>query len=179
MSEQFKLQIAEAQQSYLTKYNINSNLLQSAKYIFVSHNTPFLNYFSQTATLPGVSTNPVLAPTPYSETWRHGDKMDFQELTITALIDEDLRVFEETYNWLKGLTYPHNGSEYEKQKRSGLYADMDLLFLTNSATDNLSIRFTNCHPIALGSLTMSSMDSPVSVITCDFTFRYDTFEIRR
>lgn len=171
--------IQQAKETYLQKYDINANRLESANFLLVTHNNPFMNFFCQTIVIPSVTTNAVLVPTPYSETWRHGDKAVYEPLNVSILIDEDLRVWEEAYNWIKGLTYPHDSEEYRQQVKHGLYSDMSIIFLKNSKNPNLMLRIYNCHPIFIGPINMSVSDDPNAIMQTDLTFQYDTFRFIR
>ena len=93
----------------------NTSLLQATKYTFIIPDMPFLKYFCQTISLPTVSTSEVAVPTPFSTTYRHGDKLVYEGLTLTALVDEDLRIWEESYKWIRGLTRPAEYKEYLRQ----------------------------------------------------------------
>ena len=102
-------------ESFASNTPDNTSLLQLAKFTFIIPDKPYLKYFCQNISLPSISTNPVEVATPFSNTFRHGDKMVFEPFTITALIDEDLRVWEETYKWLVSLTRPENWDQYAKK----------------------------------------------------------------
>jgi len=157
----------------------NTNNLQTNKFTFVAPGMPYGTYFCQTVNFPGVNTSEVMVPTPFSETYRHGDKLQYDPLTITFLIDEDMRAWEESYNWLKGITFPHNGREYVQQRKKGIYIDCTLTINRNSNTPNLRVLFKNCHPTSLGPITFTATDDANMVPTADLTLRYDTFEFQR
>lgn len=105
--------------------------------------------------------------------------MQFEELAVTFLVDEDLRVYEEVFNWLKGITFPHQFKEYKEQKDKGIYADCSVLFLKNSYESNLSFRFHNMFPTSIGPINFTSGTDGSQVLTTDITFSYDTFRIVR
>jgi hypothetical protein len=161
----------------------NTSILQSTKFTFIIPDKPFLKYFCQTVQLPSVSTNEILVPTPFSNTYRHGEKLNFEALTITALIDEDLRVWQETYNWLKSLTRPTSFEEYPKRGpkdiKAPIYFDGYLTLNTNSNNPNIRVKFHNCHPTSIGMINFDTKVDADVIPTADFTFRYDIFEIER
>lgn len=161
----------------------NTSLLQTTKYTFIIPDMPFLKYFCQTVTLPGVSTSEVAVPTPFSATYRHGDKLAYEALTLTALIDEDLRIWEESYKWLQGLTRPKEYEEYLRKTISkpatNLYFDGYLTVNTNANNPNMRIKFLNCHPTNLSGINFDTKVDADTIPTCDITFRYDRFEIER
>lgn len=167
-------------QSVLTQIPENTSFLQKTKFTFVIPELPFARYFCQSVNLPGVSTTEINIPTPFSDTYRHGDKLQYEALAMTILIDEDLRVWEETYNWLKSLTFPHRYSEYVKNSRNKEpYYDGVLTINTNANIPNMRIKFTHIHPVSLSGIDFSAATSADETPTCTVSFRYDTFIIER
>lgn len=176
-----------SKESLLTKIPDNISLLQTTQYIMTFPKMPFLKYFLSSAILPGVSTNAVMVPTGQGPTWRHGDTLNYDPLTVTCIADEDLKTWEETYNWLKGLTTPHNFNEYllnhninkSDFPRGALYSDAILTFTTNANNPNFRIHFKDCHPTYLGMIPLNNSDSGDNSANFDITFQYDTFNIER
>jgi hypothetical protein len=144
-------------------------------------NLPFLRFFCQTVEIPSVSTNGVEVVTPFISTYRHGVQMKFEELTVNAIIDEEMKVWEETYNWIRALTRPTDFAEYVKNitKNGKVYHDAILTINTNANIPNLRIIFKDCHPIALGSVRFNTAENADTILTADITFRYDYFELER
>lgn len=169
------------QESTLTRIPENTSFLQTTKYTFVIPELPFARYFCQTVTLPGVSTSPVEQPNLYAAIYRHGDTLRYEEFSLICLIDEDLQIWEETYNWLVSLTSPQRFTQYGKRKGRPFekYYDGVLTINTNANIPNMRIKFTNVHPIALGGITFNTADSAENTPTCDIAFRYDWLEIER
>ena len=158
----------------------NLSFLQTTKYSFIIPDLPYARYFCQTVNLPGASTSEVSIETPFSTTYRHGDKLQFEQLVMTAIIDEDLRVWEESFKWLVSLTYPHQFPEYVKNLKNKVpYYDGILTLNTNANLPNMRIKFFNCHPVSIGGIQFNTSDSADTTPTFDITFRYDTFEIER
>lgn len=173
------LSIAEIRQNFINKYNFNTNLLEGTKYIFVSHNIPNLNFFATSITLPSVSVPEATQHTPLSTIYRAGDKMEYEPIRATFLVDEDHRVWEDIYNWMKGYSYPHTQDEYKQQLKRGVYHDFSVLVLKNSYESNFSYRFHNAFPTFLGTIEMSTTKFADDVLQTDVILRYDTFEIIR
>ena len=131
--------------------------------------------------VPGISTSGVEVPSPFSSTYRHGDKLVFDNFSVNAIIDEELRVWEETYNWLKALTAPTKFNEYAKyyNEKAELYHDAILTINTNSNLPNVRFKFKNIHPVTLGGINFNTADNAETIPTADVTFRYDYYEIDR
>jgi hypothetical protein len=159
----------------------NTNFLQTNKYTMVFPTLPFLRYFSQTATIPAVSTAGIPVPTPFTDIYRHGTQMKFEDFTINAIVDEDLRVWEETFHWIQSLTRPQNYRQYIRNVAGNgvVYHDAILTVNTNSNNPNLRFKFFNCHPTNIGAIAFNTTDTADTIPTVDITFRYDYYELDR
>lgn len=169
-------------QSLLTKIPDNQNLLQTTKFTFSFPTLPFLRFFCQSVSIPGVSTSAVQVPSPFSEMYRHGDKLVYDDFAVTVILDEDLRVWEESYNWLVSLTFPNKFPQYVRNLGNGRdapYHDGILTTNTNANLPNLRFKFTYCHPTSISAIQFTSADNADTTMTCDIRFRYDLMEIDR
>jgi hypothetical protein len=168
-------------ESFLTTIPQNTSFLQSTKYTFVIPNLPFARYFCQSINLPGVTSSEIEVATPYSSTYRHPTKMVFEAFSISFLIDEDIKVWEETYKWIVSLTRPESNKQYVKyrDKDASPYHDGILTLNTNANIPNIRIKFKNVFPVSLGGIQFGTTVSADNTLTADVTFRYDTFEFQR
>lgn len=168
-------------QTTVGKIPENSSLLQATKYTFVIPELPFARYFCQTINLPDVSTSAVEVPTPFSAIKRHGDTLRWSDLSMSVLVDEELRVWEETLEWLKSLTKPTRYEEYGKRRsiKFEKYYDGILTINTNANVPQMYIKFFNVHPTMLGQLIFDTTTSAEQTITVDMSFSYDYFEVQR
>lgn len=158
----------------------NANLLQPTKFVFTVPNMPFTNYECQTVTLPSVSTTEAIqVAMAFADVKRHGDKLVYDPLTITLLVDEDLRQWEEAYNWLAALTAPQRFPQYAVNKGSELYRDCTLTILNNSNLPILRIHFSKAFPVSLGMIQFDTSGSPDVILVADYTLAYDYFTIDR
>ncbi len=154
----------------------NDNVLQLSKFTLAFPNLPFGLYYCQDIILPGISTSGVTIDTPFSKTYRHGDKLDYDPLVITVLCDEDMRVWEETFNWLSAVAFPEGYAQYAQVP---LYGDAVLTTLKNSNLTNLMFKFKACHPISMSQLRFSTKVNANDPPVFDVQFRYDTFILER
>jgi len=158
----------------------NQNYVHPHKFRFNIPGMNFQNYFCQSVVMPAVSTNfAQQTAMGRADVKRHGDKLVYDPLNITFYVDEDLRSYEEMYDWLRALTTPHSFSEYAPHVREDIYKDATLSILNNSNLANIQINFKNCHPTDLGSLVFDTTLEPEAVMVADLTLVYDTYEIVR
>src|SRR5665213_2684069 len=93
-----------AADSALTAQPRNINLLQTTKFTFTFPRLPFLRFFCASAILPSITTNSVMQPTPHATVFRHGDHLNYDPLMLTAMCDEDLMTWQETFH---SVSYTH------------------------------------------------------------------------
>jgi len=131
--------------------------------------------------MPGFSTSAVKVENPFSPTYRHGDKIEHEPLTITSLVDEDLRVYEENYNWLLSLTFPEKFPQYvrSKDRKADPYHDGFLTLNNNANLPNIRVRFTHMHPVSISSIQLTTTENANVIPTIDIVFQYDLLEIER
>ena len=168
--------------SLLTRIPENSNLLQTTKFTFSFPTLPFLRFFCQSVSIPGVSTSAVQVPSPFSEMYRHGDKLVYDDFATTVIIDEDLRVWEESYNWIRSLTFPKDFPQYVRNLgngRSDPYHDGILTTNTNANIPNVRFKFTYCHPTSISAIQFTAADNADTTMTIDIRWSYDLMEIDR
>ncbi len=167
--------------SFLTTIPDNTSLLQTTKYTFIIPNLPFAKYFCQSINLPGVSSNEIEVTNPFSSVYRHPTKMSYEPFSISFLIDEDLKVWEETYKWIVSLTRPESYNQYikNKDKDASPYQDGMLTVNTNANVPNIRIKFKNVFPVSLSGIQFGTTNSADATPTADLTFRYDIFAFER
>ena len=61
---------------------------------------PNVNFFCQKVNIPSVSIGLAQQTTPFSDSPVEGDKLVFEQMTMTFYVNEDLSNYMEIYNWL-------------------------------------------------------------------------------
>ena len=168
-------------ESFITTIPNNTSFLQTTRYTFIIPNLPFAKYFCQSINLPGVSSSEIEVSTPFSSTYRHPSKLSYDSFSISFLVDEDLKVWEETYKWIVSLTRPESFSQYIKynDRNASPYQDGMLTVNTNANIPNIRIKFRNVFPVSLSGIQFGTTNSADTTPTADLTFRYDLFEFER
>lgn len=165
--------------SVLTRQPKNTNLLGSTKFKFVFSKAPHVDYFVQAVDIPGIQVSPVEQTNPFAYTYRTGDKPLYEPLTLTMLIDEEMRTWEEIHNWMRGISFPTSFTEYDDQKQKGLYSDATLIVESNANVPKFSFIFYHLFPITLSTVHLDSRDNADNLLTADVTFQYTYYDLKR
>lgn len=163
----------------------NTNPLIPNKFQVNFTRLPNTTYFCQSASLPGLSLGEIPRNTPFIDLYSPGEKLIYDVLNFTFVVDEDLNSWTEIHDWMRGMTFPTNFSEYRNLSKLNKFADKPqpqfsdatMTILTSSFNINYNVRFYDCFPISLSSIAFSSTDSPENLITSDVSFRFSYFDI--
>ena len=165
---------------------------------------PKVEFFVQTANIPGISLGTATAVTPLYDYPIPGDKINYQTLDISFLVDENLNNYKELHDWISGLGFPKNHQQFADlqatgadrfpgssassvalgNKRTatplaegGTYTDATLTVLSSKNIAKTEIRFQNVYPISLGALSYDIKASDVDYITVQASFNYLNYDI--
>ena len=161
----------------------NKNYLQPTgfKVIIDKENYPNLEFFAQSVDHPDVS---VTAPNvPYSRIGSislPGDTVDFSQLNIQFILDEDLKSYLELYNWFEDMVNKDFAEPGVRSRRSTsevpTQADISVSILTSHNNQSKRIMYKGCSPTALSGLQLTSIASSVEYLTFNVSFVFNGFE---
>ena len=172
-------------------YPNNINPLSPTGFLLSIQKLPEVSFFSQEVTLPDVTLPGIDVNTPLSRLSFSGETLTYGDFTINFMIDEDMSNYTAIYNWLKGLGFPKDHSQYtdyiqgEKDNRNMYsrsenllsYSDGTLAVLGSNNTTVQAFKFIDLHPVSLSSLQFIANATDVNYLIGSVTFRYTYFEI--
>ena len=164
---------------------------------------PEVEFFCQTANIPGIGLGVADVDTPLKSIPFPGDKVTYQDLAISFLVDENLENYKEIHDWIIGLGAPQNHTQFSDLRatssdrfpgtsssnaitgqatadplpESGMYSDATLTVLNSKNIAVTEIRFHNIFPTSLGSLSYNVQASDVDYLTTAVDFSYMYYEI--
>lgn len=174
----------------------NTDLLQSTKFRVVFSKFPNMTFFCQSANLPGVSLTEIVYPTSLLDVYVPGEKLLYDTLNITFLVDEDLRSWTELHDWIRGLTFPTEFEEFVNLKNltnnsipaiagsakgnGGVgMSDATLTIHTNKNNPNIRFKFVDLFPTSVSTVVFNTGDSAENIMTADATFRFAYYNYER
>ena len=166
--------------SVLQDQPINTSFLSPIGFKFQLNNFPEVNYFCQSATLPGISIGSISVPTPLKAIDIAGDEVAFEELSIKFIVDENMKNWLSIYDWIIGLGFPTKEGQEKYAKlaaTSELTTDATLTVLTSNMNPQLNFVFRECFPLSLSSIAFDSGGTDVDYVTADVSFRYDVYTV--
>ena len=110
----------------------NKNFLNPTGFKFIINRAPKVVFFSNQANIPGLNLGTTEQATYLTDIPVPGDKLQFQDLNLRFLVDEDLENYLEIQHWLRGLGFPDSLKEiYEWQSSNPNTPRGELLKIVN------------------------------------------------
>ena len=158
----------------------NINLLQpnSFKLTINRKNFPNLEFFAQNIAHPTVdATAAELSYKRVSRVHMPADKLTFGDLTVNLILDENMNVYIEMFNWISRLVEEEKVNPSDRtQELPPHEADITVQILNSSNNVTRSIRYIDCVPTSLGFLDLSVQNAE-GYIVLPVTFRFTYFNI--
>ena len=134
---------------------------------------PKTTWFCTAATVPGIQLGEASYPTPMTDMMVTGDKLTFENLNITFMVDEELQNYRELWDWLVGIGAPKKHSQWRTildsgdgavrtfgtpdtdsrtkttYEESNLYSDSTLIVYNSKNTPKVNVHFKNMFPTSL------------------------------
>ena len=164
---------------------------------------PTVEFFCQSANIPGISIGSASMPTGLKDIPIPGEKVSYQDLAISFLVDENLNNYKELHDWIKGIGFPQDHTQFKTLQATGsdrfpgstagasvpgvatpqplaeggIYSDATLIVLNSKNIAKTEIRFQNVYPTSLGGLSYDIKLSDVDYLQAAASFGYMHYEI--
>ena len=157
-------------------------------------------WFCTAANVPGITLGEAMYPTPMIDTFVTGDKLTFESLNITFIVDEELQNYREIWDWMVGIGAPVSHDQWATALTKGdgavrtfgtpdtdtrtkttydesnLYSDSTLIVYSSKNKPKVNVKFKNMFPTSLSSLEYSQELTDVEYFKASATFRYLYYE---
>ena len=160
---------------------------------------PLVEYFVQSANVPGIQLGTATVPSPFYDYPVPGDTLSFDPLNISFLVDENLNNFNELHKWISRLGFGDSHEEFADLLREGTpsqrtpsskgiqrplpeigtYSDATLTILSSKNTPKTEIRFKNIFPTSISGLDYNIGGTDVDYVTCSASFSYLGYTINQ
>lgn len=157
----------------------NLNILGNNNFHFEIRELPNVSLFAQQFSIPGVTLGRALVPTSNVDYNVPGEKMEYEDLVVTFLVDEYIKNYTEVFNWMTALGFPESSDQFKLLKENGTpyteTSDIILTITTNKFNPHVRVHFVDCFPVDLGGIDFTNIDITVTPLTCTAIFSYSYF----
>jgi len=149
----------------LTEQPKNINPLADVQFKFDVAALPNTSFFIQTVNLPGVTLEAAVMTTPQLQNFsRHTGIITYEPLSVTFMIDEYLKNWQEIFEWMIG--------------NEGKYTTAVLTILSSSMNPTMEIHFKDIFPTSLSAISFDSTTTDPVYQTGTVSFNYTEYIIK-
>jgi len=156
----------------------DKSLAGKTNFLLVFNKAPTVQYFCQSASIPAISLGGIDLDTGRSTFSEVGGNLEFDDLVVEFLADENLVNYEEIYNWMMELRHPVAGNPQLHVTSSQIKSDAVITVLDNNKNPKVRFTFVDAWPNNLDGLeyniTMQA-DEP-QIINLGLSYSYYTME---
>jgi len=133
-----------------------------------------VDFFCQSASIPDIAMPFAEVNTPFRNIPIAGSGgVDFGDLQLTFIIDEDLVNYMTIHNWIRKF-----GLSEQRSDEKDDYTNAQLVVLTSHNNTNHIIEFTNIFPISLSGVPFDATMTDIDYLSANVTFKYEKYDIR-
>ena len=170
----------------------NRNFLSPVGFKFALKRVPKVAFFCNQANIPDLTLGIAEQPTYLKNIPVPGDKIEFGDLNLRFLVDEDLGNYMEIQNWIRGLGFPDTLLEFDELEKSDpmfrgggfgqfarsgdkIYSDGTLQILSSNLVPQFQVVFKDLFPYSLTTLSFDATDTDIEYFTADVSFKYTIY----
>ena len=173
--------MATAFQNQLT----NRNFLSPAGFLFNITKEPKVSFFCTSASIPYLSFETSIQPSYLKDIDVPGEKLQYGDLVVRFLVDEDLNNYMSIHNWMTGIGYPESAGDFKTETTApDTSRDLNLQYSDGSLTIQNSnfrtcaiVRYKDMFPTSLTSLEFDTGVSDIQYFTAEANFKYLVYNI--
>ena len=173
--------MATAFQNQLT----NRNFLSPAAFLFNITKEPKVSFFCTSASIPSLSFETNIQPSYLKDIDVPGEKIQYENLRVKFLVDEDLKNYMAIHNWITGIGYPESLGNFKTEvtKDDGSmdlnqqFSDGSLTIQNSNYRTTAVVKFKDLFPIELTSLEFDTGVTDIQYFTAEATFKYLVYNI--
>ena len=168
----------------------NKNFLSPIGFIFILDKARKVSFLCQKAEIPELSLSSIDIPTAgFAPIPMGGNTINYGDLNLEFIVDEDLKNYMEIHNWIRALGTPSdfterkewnesNRSDSRSKERNTKWSDATLQVLNNNNLVNFDVVFQCVFPVSLSTLPFDVTGTDNDYFTATATFRYTLYEVR-
>ena len=149
---------------------------------------PKVEFFTVGANIPAINLGDAMFPTPFKDIPVMGDKLTYDNLSITFIVDEFLENYQSIHEWMTAIGFPKNRKQFRDFRANtsnapavtlgesldigdvkaaspvnSLFSDATLTILSNKNNPILNVFFRDMYPVVLGALDYTQTATDVQI----------------
>ena len=158
------------------------NPLSNINFRFVLRRSPNMDFFVQKANIPSLNLAIGKQATPFQNVKWPGNKIEYGDLNLTFLVNQDMSNYLEIYNWLTAIGLQDNFDGYKALAANGptspfrIKSDATLTVFNGVKAPGFNVTYSQIFPFYLGELQFDGTETKPKFLTVDAKFKYTDFQ---
>ena len=165
------------------------------------HQLPKVEFFTVAANVPAINIGITYYPTSLKDIPMMGDKVTYDNLQISFIVDEYLENYVSLHEWITGIGFPKDRSQFSEFRTKSasmpgqsmkattdlkpgqaasvlpMFSDATLTILSNKNNPILQIFYKDMFPVSLSGLEYNQEATDVEYMKATAEFAYNLYEI--
>jgi len=189
-------------QSPLSRQPTKLDYASPTQFRFMLNQLPKVEFFTVGTNLPGITLSEAVQNTPFKDIPMPGNKLEYEDLSVTFIVDEYLENYTSLHEWLLAFGFPKNREQFSTFRSTtsnaptdtrgsskdiadvgvstaikGMFSDATLTILSNKNNPIVEVRYEDIFPTSLSALDFNQNATDVEYLQATATFKYKLYEI--
>jgi len=189
-------------QSPLSRQPTKLDYASPTQFRFVLGQLPKVEFFTVATNLPGITLSETVQNTPFKDIPIMGNKLDYEDLSVTFICDEYLENYTSLHEWMTAIGFPKNRDQFSTFRSTtsnaptdtrgsskdigdvgvstairGMFSDATLVVLSNKNNPIVQVKYADVFPTSLSALDFNQNATEVEYLQATATFKYKLYEI--
>ena len=189
-------------QSPLSRQPTKLDYASPTQFRFVIGQLPKVEFFTVGTNLPGITLSEAIQNTPFKDISMPGNKLEYEDLSVTFIVDEYLENYTSMHEWLTAFGFPKNREQFSTFRSTtsnaptdtrgsskdigdvgvstamrGMFSDATLVVLSNKNNPIVQVNYADIFPTSLSPLEFNQNATDVEYLQATATFKYKLYEI--
>ena len=172
----------------------NRNFLSPIGFKFTIDRLRGVDLFCQSASIPSMSLGSAVTPTIVNKIQLPGDEIQYEDLFIRFMVDENMKNWYQVANWMREIGTPYSNTEFRydrgkykpKKKRESTISevtgnnqwvtDCSLFVLSSNYRVVSEFIFRDCWPTQLSTLNFDASTPDINYFTAEVSLKYNWYD---
>ena len=168
----------------------NRNLLSVVGFKFILERCPKVDFLCNQANIPDVNLGIAQQATYLKNIPVPGDKLNYGNLNLAFMVDEDMENYLQIYQWITSLGFPESIDQYQELRTEDRFyptidqddrynerSDATLMIINSDYNPSVKIKFKDMFPVSLSGIPFNATSEQQQYFTAQASFMYSIFDV--
>jgi hypothetical protein len=158
-----------------------TNYLSPVSFKVVIDRLPNVEFFTQRVNIPGLSMGAPQQVSPLHNIYRTPDRIEYAELDLSFIVDEQMNNYNEILSWMEGMGTPESSDQRLNLDKSkyGAVSDISIVIENSNRKPHLKFTFTEAFPLSLSGISLDVTGTDIIYPECSVTMRYTNMRFEK